>query len=107
MKKGSLSCVKKGEARTMGGRREMGDTDRPVIISLILDMRQHVFIMFSNQYISISRKQAGNFFRYDTWRGKCCDSLSSGTTLLTEGNAEENTYIAVLGEQTFVQEFII
>ena len=37
MKKGSLSCVKKGEARTVGGRREMGDTDRPVIISLILD----------------------------------------------------------------------
>ena len=85
----------------------MGDTDRPVIISLILDMHQHVFIMFSNQYISISRKQAGNFFGYDTWRGKGCDSLSLGTTLLTEGNAEENTYIAVLGEQSFVQEFII
>ena len=61
MKKGSLSCVKKGEARTVGGRREMGDTDRPVIISLILDMHQHVFIKFSNQYISISRKQAGIF----------------------------------------------
>ena len=39
----------------------MGDTDRPVIISLILDMHQHVFIKFSNQYISISRKQAGIF----------------------------------------------
>ena len=60
----------------------MGDTDRPVIISLILDMHQHVFIKFSNQYISISRKQAGNFFGYDTWRGKGGDSLSLGTTLL-------------------------
>ena len=32
---------------------------------------------------------------------------TSALALLTEGNAEENTYIAVLGEQSFVQEFII
>ena len=89
----------------------MRDTDRPVIISLILDMHQHVFIKFSNQYISISRKQAGIFLAMIPGEAKeatvsaqaphFCLGTADG------GNAEENTYIAVLGEQSFVEEFII
>ena len=67
MKIGSLSCVKgvasllenrklvlrqKGDAGT-GRRREMGDTDWPVIIYLISDITP-VFIDLSKQHISIS-----------------------------------------------------